>query len=350
MTSTDLALNGDPDGLELTVPGGDLSTLEQLREWLEAASVAQQIAAVICRGPFAPKEFRGDADGTATAILAGMELGFSPSQALRSFYVVHGTASLSAGAMRALVMARGHEISIAERSAERVTVRGRRRGSSDWTDVTWTIDDALRAGLMEVQDDGTLRGHSDPWTKYPATMLANRATTDLCKLMFADVIGGMDGAEELQDVGPGTVTATATVVEPGARAGALAALLEHQPVQQEPIAPASGPVADEAPTPAAAVADDTGLIDQPQWDAINARFRELGVNGPGSRAARLRIIQGLIDRQVEQGRELTVAEAQLVLDNLAGDAGVRVVGSVSSEPEHMQEQQEPAGWPEDTRA
>lgn len=346
MTSTDLATRGGSD-LVLPVTSSELSTLDQLRGWLESAHIAEQIAAVVCMGPFAPKGFRGNKESTATAILAGMELGFSPSRALRSFYVVEGTATLSAEAMRALILSKGHEFEIMERSAERCTVRGRRRGENDWTEVVWTIEDAIRAKLVERGPDGVLKGSRDPWWKYPATMLSNRATTDLGKLKFADVIGGMDGTEELQDADPAQVRVE--VVDPDrGRAQVAAILAAAEPTVAERRDEAAAEIlatmaqATQEPAPAAPAADPDGPVGNRTWAAMNSRFVGLGVTGPGQGFRRQSVIVAILGRQVSDRGQITEAEGQQVLDNLAGEAGKRLVADVLNPPAGRQEADEAA--------
>ena len=126
------------------------------------------------------------------AILTGAELGQGPMWSLRSMHVVNGKPGLSAEAMRALVLAAGHEIWFSEHDAHTVTAVGRRHGSDHTTEVTWTLAQAERANLTRNQ----------VWKTYPRAMLAARATTELCRLMFPDVIAGIATTEELEDRDP----------------------------------------------------------------------------------------------------------------------------------------------------
>ena len=47
--------------------------------------------------------------------------------------------------------------------------------------MTWTIGDAQQAKLTG----------NPSWGKYPRSMLLARATSELCRMLFADVIGGV---------------------------------------------------------------------------------------------------------------------------------------------------------------
>ena len=72
----------------------------------------------------------------------------------------------------------------------------------------------------------------------------------------------------------------------------------------------------------------TQPIEADQWRAINARFVELHVSGPGKTAKRMTVVSTIIGRTLTRGGEMTSVEASLVLDSLAGPAGDRVVADV----------------------
>jgi hypothetical protein len=138
---------------------------------------------------FVPDAFVNRAEAIMSAILTGAELGRGPMWSLRSMHVINGRVGLSAEAMRALVLAAGHELSFTELEDDRVTATGRRKGSDASTSVTWTIRQAEKAGLLRNQ----------VWKSYPRAMLTARATTELCRLIFADVVAGIATDEELAD-------------------------------------------------------------------------------------------------------------------------------------------------------
>jgi hypothetical protein len=90
---------------------------------------------------------------------------------------------------RALILAAGHDLWIEETTVTRCTVCGRRKDSEATSRITWTLDDAKRAGLAGKQ----------PWRFYPRQMLLARASADLARAVFPDAIGGLAATEELED-------------------------------------------------------------------------------------------------------------------------------------------------------
>ena len=119
--------------------------------------------------------------------------------------------------MRALVYRRGHSINVVESTDEFCTVLGTRRDTGDKHEVTFTITDAQRAGLVKK---------GGPWDTYRRSMLAARATSSLCRELFPDCLAGaayvpeeLGGEPDMASVpaaGPPEVVATETpVIESG---------------------------------------------------------------------------------------------------------------------------------------
>lgn len=156
--------------------------------WAQEARQASAVAQSIARTSFAGA-LKGKPEEVTAVILAGNELGLKPMAALKSIDVIQGTPALRAHAMRALVLAQGHEIELVDSGPEHCVMRGRRKGSENWQTVQWTIE---RAAQMQ------LTGKAE-WKKQPQTMLVARATGELCRLIAADVLHGMPyAAEEIE--------------------------------------------------------------------------------------------------------------------------------------------------------
>lgn len=157
---------------------------------LELAPEAWKLAQKVATTDFVPKALRGKPEAVLACILAGHEAGISPMQALSKIHVVEGRPAMAAELMRALVMRAGHEIWIEESTQSRVIVCGQRAGSERVSRVVWTIDDARRAGLAGKNN----------WKSYPRAMLTARATSELCRMIFPDVLAGISHTiEEIAD-------------------------------------------------------------------------------------------------------------------------------------------------------
>lgn len=162
-----------------------MTEIEKARP-LTPAEVSWKTAQRVAGTPFVPSAFRGKPEAVFAAILFGEELGIGPMQSLNSIHVIEGKPGMSPELMRALVARAGHRIDVKEASGERVTLWGKRCDNDSEATVTWTMDDAKLAGLAG-------RG---AWKTYPRAMLLARATSELCRMVFADVVAGLSYTPE----------------------------------------------------------------------------------------------------------------------------------------------------------
>ena len=127
-----------------------------------------------------PKQFRGKPDAILAAALYGQELGFGIMTSLQNIVVIKGTPALAARGMGSLVRRAGHSLTwtVTDSMAK---VSGRRRDTGDVGEVTFTMDDAKNAELLD----------STAWRKYPKPMLFNRAVSQLCRQLFQDIFAGI---------------------------------------------------------------------------------------------------------------------------------------------------------------
>lgn len=102
----------------------------RLVAWASSLQAAHSIGTALCSTAFVPAHFKGKPEDAAAAILFGDEIGLSPTQALRSVYVISGTPALYARTMVALVLHHGHDVWTVEKTDAKVSVAGKRRGSS----------------------------------------------------------------------------------------------------------------------------------------------------------------------------------------------------------------------------
>ena len=168
---------------EVAVPDTD--------SWIDVMRPVLALAERIYDTEFVPKGLRGSMPATAAAMLYGREVGLPPMTALTQTHVIEGKPAMSAEAMRALVLAAGHDLEVIDTTGAICTMRARRRGGERWTELTWTIDMARAAGVAG----------KNVWKAYPRQMLQARCTTELVRLVFPDVIHGFRAIEELDDGG-----------------------------------------------------------------------------------------------------------------------------------------------------
>lgn len=136
--------------------------------------------------PFVPSALRGKNEAVLACILYGSELGLGPMQSLNSIHVIEGRTAMSPELMRAMVARHGHRIDVIENSATACEVKGTRADTGSTATVRWTMEDAKLAGLAGKNN----------WKTYPRAMLLARATSELCRIVFPDVIAGLSYTPE----------------------------------------------------------------------------------------------------------------------------------------------------------
>lgn len=165
-------------------------TTDNLPVWVPLLAPSAELAKTVAPTDFVPAAMRNKPAAVAACILTGHEIGLGPMESLRSVHIIDGRAALAAEVLRRKVLEAGHSIWPVEMSSTKVTFSGHRRNEPDRVvTVTWTMDDARKAGLANKQN----------WSKYPRQMLTARATAELCRLMAPDAIAGMVAVEELDD-------------------------------------------------------------------------------------------------------------------------------------------------------
>lgn len=329
----------DPDTMQqIPIPEYPLSRWAD--EFIDTARVSSELA----RTRFVPESLWVwrkrdgqevfDAQATTAqvtaAIVTGRELGLSPMAALRSIDVINGTPALRAVALRAILLAHGHDIWVVEATNHRATVAGQRAGSDRVQSITWTMDDAKQRNL-----DG-----KPNWRKQPRNMLIARATGDVARLVAADALLGIPyTVEELEDGITGTTSTGASIGGDGApaptrrtrRPAALSAPrtaatpapatdtppLDEKPATEaatQPSTPADEPPLDEAP------AEQPGMT-QPQQRRLHALIRDRF--GDYRKAPiRERVLVHLsetVGRPIDSTADLTFDEASAMIRNLEPD-------------------------------
>lgn len=265
----------------------------RLVAWAEAARAAAGIGTALSRTSFVPKAFQGKPEECAAALLLGDELGLSPLAALRSIYVISGTPALYARTMVAVVQSHGHEVVPVKETPTEVVVKGRRAGSDEWVQSSWTTDRARRAGYTA----------NKKYETDPQAMLYARAASDVCRRIAADALLGIPyTVEEIELEAPA----------PTRRVSRTTAM------QREPV---EGPALDEPtdvepePEPEAVEVIPMATAGQVQKLAIL-----LGEHGIEAREDRLAFISDHVHRPIASSKDLNRAEASALIGELTGGA------------------------------
>ena len=92
----------------------------------------------------------GTPQGVLSTVMLGRELGMPAMASLRSVHIIEGKHSLSADLMVALVLKSGlaEYFQMSESTDELCTFVTQRKGNPLPTSLTYTIDDAQKAGLL----------------------------------------------------------------------------------------------------------------------------------------------------------------------------------------------------------
>ena len=157
-----------------------------LIEVARQAEAAKNLGATLIASGLLPDAIRKP-EAAVLVILKGQELDLPPVYALSHLVVVKGKPTMSAELMRALVQRAGHKIRIVETTRQRAVVEGVRRDDPQHpVRVSFDDEDVRIAGLQNQT------GHKS----YPAALKLARATSMLCRALFADAIGGVGHTPE----------------------------------------------------------------------------------------------------------------------------------------------------------
>lgn len=151
---------------------------------------AMEYSKMIATSDLAPKDFKNKPNNVIIAIQMGSEIGLSPMQALQNISIINGKPCVWGDAALALVQASSEFENIDESVDEnQATCIIKRRGQTEHVEV-FTKQDAINAGLWNKQG---------PWKQYPKRMMQMRARGFALRNKFADVLMGLNIAEEVRD-------------------------------------------------------------------------------------------------------------------------------------------------------
>lgn len=269
--------------------------------WAPMLPAINMLAQGISDTEFVPKALRGKQYAVAACILTGREIGIGPMESLAKIHMVDGRPSMSSELMRSLVLRAGHAIEFTQLTDQLCTIRGKRAGSESWTELSWSMKDAQRIGVA----------NKDVWKKYPRNMLSARATSELCRLIFPDALGGLSFTPE--DIEDEKVHAVKVLREP--KPDAPQSIKRAAPPIVEPsfdepaVDTSTGEIVD-----AEVVDDSPALITDAQMRKMRVLLSNLDMK---DRDVVLQYVRGVVGRDVESSKSLTKDEASRVIEALS---------------------------------
>jgi hypothetical protein len=285
--------------------------LDARHRWVYLLRQVADLAHAIADTDFVKTSMRGNEAQITAAILYGDEVGLAPMFALKSISIINGVPSISAEAQRALILSAGHEIWPETLTITKATWAGRRAGSSETTRVEWTMDDAKRASLSGKQ----------AWRMYPRAMLSARASAELARAVFADVIAGLPATEELEDNPEGPPPSESQErAAPEAPEGSPPPRRAKRPARKgtnptiAPTPPGAREELEEPPLPGEGPDEPAKPITDEQRKALFAGLRDLGIE---ERKDRLEWVSAHLERKIDSFAKLLDAEATTLLQELS---------------------------------
>lgn len=301
-------------GTDIEVAGErPLQTLPALSAWQTIQGMAVELA----RSNLVSPSLRGKPADVQLILLAAHDLGITATQALAKIHVIEGKPSMSAELMVALVLRDGHRIGMVEATSTVAVAYGQRmrNGQPDGVEcrMEFTIDEAKTAGLTS----------KDVWKKYPKAMLWARAVSQLCRMVFPDVLAGVSYVpEELGYIeAEGDEVAASGQQAPSADQAAVDAdrqdFLDGEPGRKRVVAAI------------AALPEERKVALREEWEQL-ARDRK--IHPPTQlRASEIEMADEIVARyrDAEPGAYLGPAEEAEIVTEVAGDAKGTTVGDLN---------------------
>lgn len=165
---------------------------------------AWRMAELLAKAQIVPDTLKGKPHDILVVLMTGAELGLSPTASMREIYVVKGKGYISALLKVALVRQSPECVSwqLLESSAERAVFETQRRGDKSPTRMTFTVDEAIRAGLIGREAKNPANTGTDNWSKYTTLMLRRRCSSQLADEVYPDVTRGLGIVDEMAEVHP----------------------------------------------------------------------------------------------------------------------------------------------------
>lgn len=154
---------------------------------------ALDLAKLLADSDLVPIAYKGKPGNIIVAMNYGADLGLSGVQSVNSIAVINGKPSIYGDLGKALLLS--HGCSIEDFDTPQVQKEGKAwckvtRPDGRSMERTFTVEDAKKAGLWMKPG---------PWTTYPYRQMQWRAFWFVARDLCADLLKGLNGAEEVQD-------------------------------------------------------------------------------------------------------------------------------------------------------
>ena len=167
----------------------ELAVQQQAAPALMSLAQMMQASQFLAKSTILPKPFHGKPDDIFAAGLIGQEVGWQLMTAMMNIDIIEGRAQINAQGLVSLARQAGHLISgeiVDDPVGARVT--GKRGDTGETMTVTYTVDDAVRAGYLN--EHGKARSQNNkplPWEQHTKDMCHWRASSRVCRRLFSDV-------------------------------------------------------------------------------------------------------------------------------------------------------------------
>lgn len=179
----------------------NLPMLPDQNEWTQM----KEVALTAIKSKLLPESI-DNPDKAIMIMLKGRELGLSPMTAWAHINFIKGKLTISAEMMLASIRAAypNAEIIFKECTDKKCVVSAKRINDKEPTIFEMTLEQAMEAGFARVWDkDEKAWKLKDPWKKQPKTMLRWRVITEMKRILWPEILMGIDYAkEELEDTDP----------------------------------------------------------------------------------------------------------------------------------------------------
>lgn len=152
--------------------------------------IAKRIAHTLAQSTLVPESYFGRANDCFVAINMGAELGLEPFQAIQSIAVIDNKPCLYGDGLIGVVRSSPLCLWIEESGDDKsATCKTQRKGDPNPITATYTMDDAVRAGINNKPN----------WKKHPKRMLQMRARAYCLRDAYPDLLKGLGVVEERID-------------------------------------------------------------------------------------------------------------------------------------------------------